>query len=59
MALTYAESSELMQNADFRSRIMVACLRVADYIAAEANDIPAHNTRASDEWPTLAWAARR
>ena len=45
MALTYEESAALMNDQDFRSRVMVACLKFADYIAAEANDVPAHNTR--------------
>lgn len=45
MALTYTESAALMQDSQFRSRIMVACLKFADYIAAEAADVPAHNTR--------------
>lgn len=45
MALTYEESASLMNDAEFRSRIMVACLHFADYITAEANDVPAHNTR--------------
>ena len=45
MALTYEESAALMNDQDFRSRVMVACLKFADYITAEANDVPAHNTR--------------
>jgi hypothetical protein len=45
MALTYEESANLMGNTDFRNRIMVACLKFAEYISAESSDIPAHNTR--------------
>jgi hypothetical protein len=45
MALTYTESADLMNDAAFRNRVMVACLKFADYIAAEGNDVPAHNTR--------------
>jgi len=45
MALTYEESAALMTDAEFRARVMVACLKFADYIYAEANDVPAHNTR--------------
>jgi hypothetical protein len=50
MALTYEESAALMNDTDFRSRIMVACLKFADYILAEQNSVPAHNTR-------LRWAS--
>ena len=49
--LTYSESADLMQNADFRNRVMVACLKFADYIVAEPPDSPAHNTR-------LRWASQ-
>jgi hypothetical protein len=45
MALTYAESYDLMNDTAFRGRIMVAVLKFADYIADEAADVPAHNTR--------------
>ena len=51
MALTYEESAALMANADFRNRVMVACLKFADYISAEAPSVPAHNTR-------LRWASQ-
>ena len=45
MALTYQDSADLMNDAAFRSSFMVACLKFADFIAAEANDVTAHNTR--------------
>lgn len=45
MALTYEESAALMADTEFRSRIMVACLKFADYIASEPPTEPAHNTR--------------
>lgn len=45
MPLTYQESADLMSDAAFRNRVMVACLKFAEYIDAEANDVPAHNTR--------------
>lgn len=45
MALTYEESSTLMQDAAFRNRIKVACLKYADYIVLEAPTVPAHSTR--------------
>ena len=43
--MTYEESAALMNDAAFRNRIMVACLKFADYIVAETADVPAHNTR--------------
>ena len=45
MALTYEASAKLMNDADFRSRVMVACLTFANYILAEEPIVPAHNTR--------------
>jgi hypothetical protein len=42
MALTYADSDQLMQDTQFRGRIKVAD---AAYISNEANTVPAHNTR--------------
>lgn len=45
MALTYEESSQLMQDAAFRGRIKVAALKYADSILGEPTDTPAHNTR--------------
>lgn len=45
MALTYEQSSELMNNAVFRGRIKVACLKYADYIWGEAANTPGHSTR--------------
>jgi hypothetical protein len=49
--LTYAESSDLMNDAAFRGRVKVACLHFANYIFGEANTVPAHNTR-------LKWAQK-
>jgi hypothetical protein len=50
MALTYEQSAQLMADLDFRNRIMVACLKFAEYIANESPAVPAHNTR-------LRWAS--
>lgn len=43
--MTYEESAALMQDIVFRNRVKVACLKFADYIMAEAQNTPAHNTR--------------
>jgi len=43
--MTYAESSELMQNSEFRGRCKVAVLKYADSIMIEATSTPAHQTR--------------
>jgi hypothetical protein len=45
MALTYEQSSELMNDPVFRGRVKVACLKFADYIFGEAATTPAHSTR--------------
>ena len=45
MALTYADSDQLMQDLQFRGRIKVAALTYAAYISNEATTVPAHNTR--------------
>ncbi|HZF24038.1 MAG TPA: hypothetical protein VE030_11310 [Burkholderiales bacterium] len=45
MALTYDQSNTLMQDAAFRGRVKVACLKYADSILNEAPTVPAHNTR--------------
>lgn len=54
MALTYEQSSSLMNNAPFRGRIKVACLKFADYIMGEAANTPAHSTRI--KWAQQAYA---
>lgn len=43
--MTYEESAALMQDIVFRNRIKVACLKFADYIMAEPQTTPGHNTR--------------
>lgn len=45
MALTYADSAALMNDPSFISRIKIACLRFAEYVANEDTNVPAHNTR--------------
>src|SRR5262245_43491309 len=45
MALDYAQSAALMQDTAFRERVKVGCMKYADYIVAEAANVPAHNTR--------------
>lgn len=45
MALTYEQSASLMVDDTFRGRVKVACLTFANYIASEAPNVPAHNTR--------------
>lgn len=48
--MTYQESYELMQSAEFRGRCQVAALKYADSIMIEATSVPAHNTRV--RWAT-------
>lgn len=43
--MTYADSSKLMNDFDFRGRIKVALLHYANYILDEAPTVDAHNTR--------------
>jgi hypothetical protein len=43
--MTYLESSELMQNQEFRGRIKVSALKYADSIMIELPSVPAHNAR--------------
>jgi hypothetical protein len=45
MALDYAASDALMQDAAFKGRIKCACLIYANYILGEDASVPAHNTR--------------
>jgi hypothetical protein len=45
MALTYQDSSALMQDQTFVGRVKVGCLQYADYIVNEAPSVAAHNTR--------------
>lgn len=45
MALTYDQSATLMNDASFRGRIKVACMKYANYIYDEASNTPAHSTR--------------
>lgn len=45
MALSYQQSSNLMQDVNFRGRIQVACLKFATYIYGEASNVTAHNSR--------------
>lgn len=45
MALSYEDSAALMNDVAFRGRVKVACLHYADYISAEAANVPAHTTR--------------
>src|SRR5262245_18832997 len=45
MAITYAESSELMRDATFQGRCEIACLHYASYISGEDATVPAHATR--------------
>lgn len=55
MSLTYEETSSLMNDATFRSRIKVACLIFADYILNETAATTAHNTRV--RWATNTMSA--
>ena len=43
--MTYDESAALMKDAAFIGRVKVSCLKFATYIADEASNTPAHNTR--------------
>jgi hypothetical protein len=45
MALSYTQSSDLMNDLVFRGRVKVACLTYANYIYGEAASVPAHSTR--------------
>jgi hypothetical protein len=45
MALTYEESSALMNDTIFRGRVKVSCLKYAKYILNEPTITPAHTTR--------------
>ena len=45
MALTYQESSDLMNDMQFRGRIKVSSLAYATYILGEAPGTTAHNSR--------------
>ena len=49
--MTYEESNLLMQDATFKGRVKVACLRYADSIMIEASSVPAHNTR--ERWAVM------
>jgi hypothetical protein len=43
--LDYDTSAQLMNDANFRGRVKVACLHFATYIQGEVSTTPAHNTR--------------
>ena len=43
--MTYQESSDLMNDLQFRGRIKVSALTYAKYIMGEPVDAPAHSTR--------------
>jgi hypothetical protein len=43
--MTYEESAELMQDATFRGRVKVACLKYADFIQLEPVTTPGHTSR--------------
>jgi hypothetical protein len=45
MALTYQESSDLMNDFQFRGRVKVAMLNFCNYIYGEPASAPAHNAR--------------
>lgn len=45
MALSYEQSSTLMQDGVFIGRVKIGCLKFADYISGEPNNVPAHPTR--------------
>ena len=45
MALTYEQSSELMNDPIFRGRVKVACLKFATFIFDEMPSVPAHSSR--------------
>jgi hypothetical protein len=46
MALTYTESSDLMNDMKFRGRVKTACLKFATSILDEAGTVNAHGARA-------------
>lgn len=54
MPLDYAGTAALMVDNDFRGRVKVSCLKFADYIAGEANSVPAHATRIKWSQQTMA-----
>ena len=43
--MTYQESSDLMNDTQFRGRVKVALLKYADTIIIEPSNTPAHNSR--------------
>ena len=45
MAITYEESATLMNDTEFRGRVKVSALKIADSIMLEPITEPAHNTR--------------
>lgn len=45
MALTFQESNDLMMDLQFRGRIKVAALLIAQYYVSEDQNTPAHNSR--------------
>lgn len=50
MVIDYAAQAALAQDAAFRGRVQVACVRFADSIQLETQAVPAHTSR-------LKWAA--
>jgi len=53
MALTYEQSSDLMNDGVFRGRVKVGCITYARYITDEAPTVPAHSTRTKWAQQTL------
>ena len=45
MSLTYKESNDLINDFEFRGRIKVAALILADFYLNEAPNTPSHNSR--------------
>lgn len=43
--MTYQESSDLIKDAVFRGRVMIASLKYAEYILNEAPSTPGHSSR--------------
>lgn len=43
--LTFDQSYALMNDANFRGRVQVACITYAQVITGEGSTVPAHNTR--------------
>jgi hypothetical protein len=43
--MTYTESAALMTDLEFRSRVKVAALEIANYYSIEAPDTAGHNSR--------------